>query len=143
MQRRDKLATTLTEKFIMKFGSNNNNANILDKKNLIRSRLIEVFNCPNISSIGFISNKTENYTSTYPVNFYAFCISIKILLLCFPKQIKNFHIGIFNSEQTSFNINTNNYFLSELFCSYVSFLYLSSKKLPFFSLFVKKCKVEF
>ena len=60
---------------------NNSNVNILDKKNLIRSRLIEVFNCPNISSIGFISNKTENYTSTYPVNFYAFCISIKILLL--------------------------------------------------------------
>ena len=109
--------------------NNKNNTNILDKKNLIRSRLIEVFNCPNISSIGFISNKIENYTSTYPVNFYAFCLSIKILLICFPRQIKNFHIGIFNSEQTSFNINTNNYFLSELFCSYVSFLYLSSKKL--------------
>ena len=32
MQRRDKLATTLTEKFIMKFGSNNNNANIISNE---------------------------------------------------------------------------------------------------------------
>jgi hypothetical protein len=104
-----------------------NKSNILDKKSLIKSRLIEIFNCPNISSIGFISNKTENYTSSYPVNFYAFCISIKILLICFPEQIKNFHIGIFSSEQTLFNSNSNYYFLSDLFCSYVSFLYLCSK----------------
>ena len=107
--------------------NNNSNNNILFKKDLIKSRLIQVFNCANITSIGFISNKTENYTSSYPVNFYAFCLSIKILLLCFPKQIKNFHLGIFNCEQTSFDIKANEFFSSELFCSYLSFLYLSSK----------------
>ena len=105
----------------------NKTLNLLYKKDLIKSRLIQIFNCENITSIGFISNKTENYTSSFPVNFYAFCISIKILLICFPKQIKNFHMGIFNSEQTLFNMNTNEYFLSELFCSYISFLYFSSK----------------
>ena len=104
-----------------------NKQNLTEKKNLIKSRLIEIFNCSNISAIGFISNKIENYTSIYPVNFYAFCISIKILLFCFPKQIKNSHLGIFNCEQTLFNVNNNEFFLSELFCSYLSFLYLSSK----------------
>ena len=32
MQRRDKLASTLTEKFLMKYGSNNNNANIISNE---------------------------------------------------------------------------------------------------------------
>ena len=32
IQRRDKLASTLTEKFIMKYGSNNNNANIISNE---------------------------------------------------------------------------------------------------------------
>ena len=111
--------------------NNENKENLIDKLFLIKSHLIQIFNCENISSIGFISNKTENYTSSYPVNFYAFCISIKMLLLCFRGQIKNFHIGIFNSEQTLFNINNKDYFLSELFCSYLSFLYLSSDILKY------------
>ena len=106
--------------------NNNNNNYLLDKKSLIKSRLIQIFNCANIFSIGFISNKEENYTSSYPVNFYAFCISMKILLICFPDQIKNFHIGIFNTMDTSFNVQNNDYFFSELFCSYLSFLYLIS-----------------
>ena len=58
--------------------NNENKENLIDKLFLIKSHLIQIFNCENISSIGFISNKTENYTSSYPVNFYAFCISIKI-----------------------------------------------------------------
>ena len=105
---------------------NNNNKNeiLLDKKNLIKSRLIQIFNCENISSIGLLSNKSENYTSSYPVNFYAFCIAMKILLICFPSQIKNFHIGIFNTENAKFNTQNYDYFFSELFCSYLSFLYL-------------------
>ena len=101
---------------------------LLNKKSLIKSRLIQIFNCQNISSIGFISNKEENYTSSYPVNFYAFCISLKILLICFPDQIKKFHIGIFNTKDTSFNIQNNDYFFSDLFCSYLSYLYLISTK---------------
>ena len=101
---------------------------LINKKSLIKSRLIQIFNCQNISSIGFLSNKEENYTSTYPVNFYAFCISLKILLICFPDQIKKFHIGIFNTKDTSFNIQNNDYFFSDLFCSYLSYLYLISTK---------------
>ena len=110
---------------------NNNNKNevLLDKKNLIKSRLIQIFNCENISSIGLLSNKSENYTSSYPVNFYAFCISMKILLICFPSQIKNFHIGIFNTENAKFNTQNYDYFFSELFCSYLSFLYLIASML--------------
>ena len=73
-----------------------NNINLIDKKNLIKSRIIQIFNCSNISSIGFISSKTENYTSSYPVNFYAFCISMKILLICFQKEITNiFYLNYF------------------------------------------------
>ena len=106
----------------------NNNELLLDKKSLIKSRLIQIFNSENISSIGFISNKEGNYTSSYPVNFYAFCISMKILLICFPEQIKKFHIGIFNTIDTSFNIQNNDYFFSDLFCSYLSYLYLISTK---------------
>ena len=101
---------------------------LLNKKSLIKSRLIQIFNCQNISSIGLLSNKEENYTSLYPVNFYAFCISLKILLICFPDQIKKFHIGIFNTKDTSFNIQNNDYFFSDLFCSYLSYLYLISTK---------------
>ena len=110
---------------------NNNNKNevLLDKKNLIKSRLIQIFNCENISSIGLLSNKSENYTSSYPVNFYAFCIAMKILLICFPSQIKNFHIGIFNTENAKFNTQNYDYFFSELFCSYLSFLYLIASML--------------
>ena len=106
----------------------NNNDLYLDKKTLIKSRLIQIFNCSNITSIGFISNKEENYTSSYPVNFYAFCITMKILIICFPDQIKKFHIGIFNTIDTSFNIQNNDYFFSDLFCSYLSYLYLISTK---------------
>ena len=99
----------------------------IDKKDLIKSRINEIFNCINLNTISFISNKLENYTSSFPVNFYAFCVTLKILLICYPHQIKNFHIGVFmNSEQTEFNQNNNNCFLSELFCCYLTYLYLSS-----------------
>ena len=108
---------------------NINYMNLIDKISLIKSQIIHIFNCPNISSIGFISNKTENYTSSYPVNFYAFCISIIILLICFPTQIKEFDIGMFDTKQTLFNEKNNQYFYSQLFCSYISFLYLFSKKM--------------
>ena len=110
---------------------NINYMNLIDKISLIKSQIIHIFNCPNISSIGFISNKTENYTSSYPVNFYAFCISIIILLICFPTQIKEFDIGMFDTKQTLFNEKNNQYFFSQLFCSYISFLYLFSKKMKY------------
>ena len=98
-----------------------------DKKSLIKGKINEIFNCNNLNSIGFISNKLENYTSSFPVNFYAFCTTLKILLLCYPQQIKNFHFGLFlNSDQTLFDSSNNNCFLYELFCSYLVFLHLSS-----------------
>lgn len=98
----------------------------IDKKGLIKNKLNEVFNCSNLNSISFVSNKTENYTSLFPVNFYAFCVALKILLLCYEQQIKNFHIGVFmNSELTLFDKHNNSCFLSELFCCYITFLYLS------------------
>ena len=99
----------------------------IDKKELIKSKLNEIFNCNNLNSISFISNKLENYTSLFPINFYAFCVSIKILIICYPNQIKNFHIGIFlESEQTLFNEKNNECFLSELFCCYMAFLFFTS-----------------
>ena len=99
----------------------------IDIKNLIKSKINEIFNCTNLNSISFISNNLENYTSLFPVNFYAFCVTIKILLICYPQQIKNFHLGIFmNSQQTEFSENNNDCFLSELFCCYLAYLYLSS-----------------
>ena len=99
----------------------------IDKKSLIKSKLNEIYNFTNLKSLSFISNKVENYTSLFPVNFYAFCVSMKILTLCYQEQIKNFHIGVFmNSELTLFNQNNNNFFLSELFCCYITYLFFSS-----------------
>lgn len=99
----------------------------IDKKSLIKSKINEIFNCNSLNTIGFISNKLDNYTSLFPVNFYAFCITMKILIVCYPQQIKFFNIGIFlDSELSFFNQSNNNCFLSELFCSYLTFLYLSS-----------------
>jgi hypothetical protein len=99
----------------------------IDKKSLIKSKLNEIYNFTNLKSLSFISNKVENYTSLFPVNFYAFCVTIKILILCYPEQIKSFHIGVFmNSELTFFNQNNNDCFLSELFCCYLTYLFFSS-----------------
>ncbi len=99
----------------------------IDKKSLIKSKINEIFNCNTLNSISFISSKLDNYTSLFPVNFYAFCVTIKILLMCYPQQIKNFHMGIFMETQlTLFDKKNNECFLSELFCCYLTFLYLSS-----------------
>ena len=96
-------------------------------KSLIKSKISKVFHFNNLNSICFIANKLENSTSLFPVNFYAFCISLKILIFCFPEQIKFFHVGVFmNLEQTLFSKNNNGLFFSELFCCYITFLYLSS-----------------
>lgn len=102
----------------------------IDKITLIKSRINEIFNCNGLNTISFISNKLDNYTSILPVNFYVFCVTIKILIMCYQRQLKFFHIGIFmESEQTLFNKDNNECFLSELFCCYMSFLYLISNGL--------------
>lgn len=102
----------------------------IDKITLIKSQINEIFNCNELNTISFISNKLNNYTSILPVNFYAFCVTIKILIMCYPRKLKFFHIGIFmESEQTLFNKDNNECFLSELFCCYMTFLYLISNAL--------------
>jgi hypothetical protein len=55
----------------------------IDKITLIKSKINEIFNCNGLNTIGFISNKLENYTSILPSNFYAFCVNIKILIMCY------------------------------------------------------------
>ena len=102
----------------------------IDRITLIKSKINEIFNCNGLNTIGFISNKLDNYTSILPVNFYAFCVATKILIMCYQGQLKFFHIGIFmESEQTLFNKENNECFLSELFCCYMTFLYLISNEL--------------
>ena len=102
----------------------------IDKITLIKSQINEIFNCNGLNTISFISNKLDNYTSILPANFYAFCVTIKILIMCYQRQLKFYHIGIFmESEQTLFNKHNNECFLSELFCCYMSFLYLVSNGL--------------
>ena len=99
----------------------------IDKITLIKSKINEIFNCNGLNTISFISNKLDNYTSIFPVNFYAFCVTLKILIMCYQRQLKFLHLGIFmESEQTLFNKDNNECFLSELFCCYMTFLYLIS-----------------
>ena len=95
--------------------------------NTIKGNISEIFKCQNLNRINFISNKEKNGRSLYPVNFYVFCIGLRMLVECYSEQIKYFDMGIFmNSTETSFSKENNNCFLSELFCCYIVFLYFYS-----------------
>ena len=99
--------------------------------NSIKGNINQIYKCHNLSKINFISNKEKNGSNKYPVNFYAFCITIRILIECYHEQIKFFDLGIFiNSKEALFGKENNFCFLSELFCCYIIFLY-------FFSLLTK------
>ena len=79
-----------------------------------------IYKCHNLNRINFISNKEKNGPSKYPVNFYAFCIGIRILIECYSEQIKFFDLGIFmNSNETLFGKENNFCFLS-LACLYIN-----------------------
>ena len=95
--------------------------------NTIKGNINEIYKCHNLDRINFISNKEKNGRSLYPVNFYVFCLSLKMLIECYSEQIKYFDMGIFmNSSETSFSKDNNDCFLSELFCCYIVFLYFYS-----------------
>ena len=95
--------------------------------NTIKGNINQIYKCHNLNRINFISNKEKNGPSKYPVNFYAFCIGIRILIECYSEQIKFFDLGIFmNSNETLFGKENNFCFLSELFCCYIIFLYFYS-----------------
>ena len=95
--------------------------------NTIKGNINQIYKCHNLSRINFLANKEKNLHSTYPVNFYAFCISMRMLIECYSEQIKFFDMGIFmNSTETLFGKENNFCFLSELFCCYIVFLYFYS-----------------
>ena len=95
--------------------------------NTIKGNINQIYKCHNLSRINFIANKEKNLHSTYPVNFYAFCITMRMLIECYSDQIKFFDMGIFmNSAETLFGKENNFCFLSELFCCYIVFLYFYS-----------------
>ena len=95
--------------------------------NTIKGNINQIYKCHNLNRICFISNKDKNGTSKYPVNFYAFCIGIRMLIECYFDQIKFFDMGVFmNSNETLFGKENNFCFLSELFCCYIIFLYFYS-----------------
>ena len=95
--------------------------------NTIKGNINEIYKCHNLNRINFISNEEKNRKTLYPVNFYVFCIALRMLIECYSEQIKYFDIGIFmNSTEVLFGKDNNNCFLSELFCCYIIFLYFYS-----------------
>lgn len=95
--------------------------------NTIKGNINRIYKCHNLNRINFLSNKEKNLKTKYPVNFYAFCIALRILIECYSDQIKYFDLGIFmNSTETLFGKENNDCFLSELFCCYILFLYFYS-----------------
>ena len=95
--------------------------------NTIKGNINEIYKCHNLNRINFISNIDKNRKTLYPVNFYVFCIALKMIVECYSDQIKYFDMGIImNSEETLFSKKNNDCFLSELFCCYIVFLYFYS-----------------
>ena len=89
----------------------------------IKSRINKMINSYNLTHISFISSKEKNYELEKPVNFFAFCITLKILFECFVNDIKFIDIGIFDdNENIIFNTETE-CFNSDLFCYYLIYLY--------------------
>ena len=95
--------------------------------NTIKGNINQIYKCNNLNRINFIANKERNGYSKFPVNFYTFCIGLRILIECYSDQIKFFDMGVFmNSNETLFSKENNFCFLSELFCCYIVFLYFYS-----------------
>ena len=93
----------------------------------IKGNINQIYKCNNLNRINFISKIDKNGPCHYPVNFYAFCITLRMIIECYWDQIKYFDMGIFmNSSETLFSKDNNFCFLSELFCCYMVFLYFFS-----------------
>ena len=94
---------------------------------LIKSWINQMKNCYNLTRISFISSKENNYEKEKPVNFFAFSITLKILIECFANSIKFLDIGIFDdNENIFFNTETES-FHSDLFCCNLLYLYFFKK----------------
>ena len=95
--------------------------------NTIKGNINQIYKCHNLNRINFISNKEKNGRSLFPVNFYVFCLALRMLIECYSDQIKYFDMGIFiNCGETLFSKDNNDCFLSELFCCYLVYLYFYS-----------------
>ena len=95
--------------------------------NTIKGNINQIYKCHNLNRINFISNKEKNGRSLFPVNFYVFCLALRMLIECYSEQIKYFDMGIFiNCAETLFSKDNNDCFLSELFCCYLVYLYFYS-----------------
>lgn len=95
--------------------------------NTIKGNINQIYKCHNLNRINFISNKEKNGRSLFPVNFYVFCLALRMLIECYSEQIKFFDMGIFiNCAETLFSKDNNDCFLSELFCCYLVYLYFYS-----------------
>jgi len=95
--------------------------------NTIKGNINQIYKCHNLNRINFISNKEKNGRSLFPVNFYVFCLALRMLIECYSEQIKYFDMGIFiNCGETLFSKDNNDCFLSELFCCYLVYLYFYS-----------------
>ena len=105
------LLFTIVKNFLK---SGNNNILILKQK------LNDIFDLYDLNTIHFISEQIYSTPSSFPINFYAFCITIKIIVECYYSQLKNFSFGLFSDLKFSQN---DEIFYSELFCCYLIFIY--------------------
>ena len=105
------LLFTIVKNFLK---SGNNNILILKQK------INDIFDLYDLNTIHFITEQIYSTPSSFPINFYAFAISIKILVECFFSQLKNFSFGLFSDLKFSIN---DDIFYSELFCCYLLFIY--------------------
>ena len=87
---------------------------------ILKQKLNDIFDLYDLKSIHFITEQIYSTPSSFPINFYAFAISIKILVECFFSQLKNFSFGLFSDLKFSIN---DEIFYSELFCCYLLFIY--------------------
>ena len=95
--------------------------------NTIKGNINEIYKCHNLNRINFLSNKENNRKTLYPVNFYVFCIGLRMLIECYSDQIKYFDMGIFmNSAETLFGKENNECFLSELFLLFSNLLFFET-----------------
>ena len=95
--------------------------------NTIKGNINQIYKCHSLNRINFIYNKEKNGRSLFPVNFYVFCLDLRMIIECYSEQIKYFDMGIFiNCAETLFSKDNNDCFLSELFCCYLVYLYFYS-----------------
>ena len=86
----------------------------------LKQKLNDIFDLYDLNTIKFITDQIYCTPSSFPVNFYAFAISIRIIIQCYYNQLNNFAFGLFS--ELNFSLK-DEIFYSELFCCYLLFLY--------------------